>query len=37
MKHYDFGGLEVNWSPENHNGMDFVELSIIGADGKFKR
>ena len=37
MKHYDFGGLEVNYSPASHNGMDFVELSIIGADGKFKR
>jgi branched-chain amino acid transport system substrate-binding protein len=37
MRHYDFGGLEVNYSPESHNGMDFVELSIIGSDGKFKR
>jgi branched-chain amino acid transport system substrate-binding protein len=37
FRRYDMGGLELSYSPENHSGMDFVELSIIGADGKFKR
>jgi ABC-type branched-subunit amino acid transport system substrate-binding protein len=37
MKKYDIGGLEVNFSPEDHTGLDFADLSIIGADGKFKR
>lgn len=37
MHHYDVGGLEIGYTPDNHNGMDFVELSIIGPDGKFQR
>jgi branched-chain amino acid transport system substrate-binding protein len=30
------GGLEINYSPQDHSGIDFVDLSII-SDGKFKR
>jgi ABC-type branched-subunit amino acid transport system substrate-binding protein len=30
------GGLEVNYSPQDHSGIDFADLSII-SDGKFKR
>lgn len=37
LKRFDLGGLEINYSPDDHNGLDYVELSIIGADGKFKR
>ncbi len=37
MKKYDLGGLEVNFSTEDHTGLDFADLSIIGTDGKFKR
>jgi branched-chain amino acid transport system substrate-binding protein len=37
FRKFDLGGLELNFSPDNHSGMDFVELSIIGPDGKFKR
>lgn len=37
MKKYDLGGLEVNFSIEDHTGLDFADLSIIGTDGKFKR
>lgn len=33
----DIGGLEVSYSPEDHTGLDFADLSIIGSDGKFKR
>lgn len=37
MRPYDLGGLVINYGPEDHEGLDFVELSIIGGDGKFKR
>jgi branched-chain amino acid transport system substrate-binding protein len=35
--HYDIGGLQVDYSPTDHTGLDFADLSIIGADGKFRR
>jgi ABC-type branched-subunit amino acid transport system substrate-binding protein len=37
MKKFDLGGLEVSYGPDDHTGLDFADLSIIGADGKFKR
>jgi ABC-type branched-subunit amino acid transport system substrate-binding protein len=37
MKKFDVGGLEVSYSENDHTGLDFVDLSIIGPDGKFKR
>ena len=37
MKKYDLGGLEISYGPEDHTGLDFADLSIIGTDGKFKR
>jgi branched-chain amino acid transport system substrate-binding protein len=37
MKKFDIGGLEVSYAVDDHTGLDFADLSIIGADGKFKR
>jgi ABC-type branched-subunit amino acid transport system substrate-binding protein len=37
MNKVDIGGLEVTFSPTDHTGLEFVDLSIIGTDGKFKR
>lgn len=37
IRKFDIGGLEVSYSPEDHTGLDFADLSIIGTDGKFKR
>ena len=37
LRKLDIGGLEVSYSPQNHTGLDFADLSIIGNDGKFKR
>ncbi|MEJ8840256.1 ABC transporter substrate-binding protein [Ramlibacter sp. AN1133] len=37
IRKFDLGGLELNFGPEDHTGLDFADLSIIGADGKFKR
>ncbi len=36
MSNHDVGGYIVNFSPRNHNGSKFVELTIIGKDLKFK-
>ena len=33
----DIGGLEVSFSPSDHSGLDFADLSIITSDGKFRR
>ncbi|MES2952510.1 MAG: ABC transporter substrate-binding protein [Pseudomonadota bacterium] len=37
MQKFDLGGLEVSFSASDHSGLDFADLSIIGADGKFMR
>lgn len=34
---YDIGGMKINYSATSHTGLDYVELSIIGRDGKFRR
>jgi branched-chain amino acid transport system substrate-binding protein len=33
----DLGGIELGYSASDHTGLDFVDLSIIGAGGKFVR
>jgi len=37
MSRLDLGGLELGFSPTDHTGLDFVDLSIIGQDGRFMR
>jgi ABC-type branched-subunit amino acid transport system substrate-binding protein len=37
FKNVDIGGLEVTYSATDHTGLDYADLSIIGADGKFRR
>ncbi len=37
MGEYDAGGFKVSYSPENHNGSTFVDLTIISRDQKFVR
>ena len=36
MASYDTGGYMMNFSPTNHNGSNYVDLTIIGRDLKFK-
>ena len=36
LRNFDLGGLEVSYSPQDHSGIDFADLSII-SDGRFKR
>lgn len=37
IKKLDLGGLEVSYGPDDHTGLDFADLSIIGTDGRFRR
>lgn len=37
MRKVDIGGLEISYSPTDHSGLDYADLSIIGPDGKFRR
>jgi ABC-type branched-subunit amino acid transport system substrate-binding protein len=36
IKDYDAGGYMVSFSPTNHNGSNFVSLSILGRDLAFR-
>jgi branched-chain amino acid transport system substrate-binding protein len=33
----DIGGLEISYSPTDHTGLDYSDMSIIGRDGRFQR
>ena len=35
MNNVDIGGFNVNFSPTNHSGSKFVDLTMIGRGGKF--
>lgn len=37
IRKFDLGGLEIDYSPTDHSGLNFADLSIVGVDGKFKR
>lgn len=37
MRSFDLGGMELGYSPTDHSGLDFADLSIIDAQGKFRR
>ncbi len=37
LRNFDAGGFAVNFTPGNHNGSTFVELTIIRKDGSFLR
>ncbi len=37
FKRVDIGGLELSFSPSDHSGLDYSDLSIIGPDGRFRR
>jgi ABC-type branched-subunit amino acid transport system substrate-binding protein len=36
MSSYDVGGYIVGFSPNNHNGSSYVELTVISKDGSFR-
>jgi len=37
LRKFDLGGQEVSYGPGDHSGLDFADLAIIGADGRFVR
>lgn len=37
MRNYDLGGLQISYGPTDHTGLDFSDLSIVNASGKFMR
>jgi ABC-type branched-subunit amino acid transport system substrate-binding protein len=37
MQRVDIGGLEISFGPDDHSGLDYVDLSIIGPGGRFVR
>ena len=37
MERYNLGGISVSYSATNHSGLDFADISIINADGKYLR
>jgi len=37
MNDVDLGGFFISYSPKNHSGSKFVDITIIGREGKFLR
>jgi branched-chain amino acid transport system substrate-binding protein len=37
LRHVDLGGLELGFGPDDHTGLDYADLSIIDAAGRFSR
>lgn len=37
MQNFDLGGMAIHYSPGNHTGLDFADLSIVSASLKFRR
>jgi ABC-type branched-subunit amino acid transport system substrate-binding protein len=37
LQPYDLGGYTVHFSPSNHNGSTYVDLTMITSDQKFVR
>lgn len=37
MNRVDIGGLEVKYTAQEHSGVEYTDLSIIGPDGRFHR
>ena len=35
MKSYDLGGFKVSFSPDDHTGSDYVDLTVISGGGNF--
>jgi branched-chain amino acid transport system substrate-binding protein len=33
----DLGGIELNYSPSDHTGLEYVDLAILDQSGKFRR
>jgi branched-chain amino acid transport system substrate-binding protein len=37
LNRLDLGGIELGYSPNDHTGLDYVDLAIVDQSGKFRR
>jgi len=37
MRHFDLGGFRVSYSPSDHSGSKFVDLTVVGDGGRVRR
>ena len=37
LRDYDVGGFYITYTPSDHNGSKYVDLTVIGKDGRFLR
>lgn len=37
IRNFDLGGIQLNYGPTNHHGTNWVEITIVGPDGRFMR
>jgi branched-chain amino acid transport system substrate-binding protein len=37
MRKFDLGGMEISFSPSDHTGINYVDISILDGSGKFRR
>ena len=37
IRNFNMGGLSISYSASNHTGLDFADLSIVDASGRFRR
>jgi ABC-type branched-subunit amino acid transport system substrate-binding protein len=37
MASYDVGGFQIGFSPTNHSGSAYVDISVLGAGGRVLR
>jgi hypothetical protein len=37
LHHFDLGGLALGYAPDDHTGLDYVDLAIIDEHGRYER
>ncbi|AKJ31361.1 ABC transporter substrate-binding protein [Caldimonas brevitalea] len=37
LRKYDLGGMEISYTPADHSGLDYADLSIVDSNGRFRR
>ncbi|MCW7537218.1 ABC transporter substrate-binding protein [Aquabacterium sp. A7-Y] len=37
LRKFDLGGMEISYTPSDHSGLDYADLSIIDDHGRFRR
>ncbi|WKB54795.1 ABC transporter substrate-binding protein [Eleftheria terrae] len=37
LRKFDLGGMEISYTPGDHSGLDYADLSIIDDSGRFRR